>query len=208
MANITKWEPYGRGVWKSGTGGWGEIKITRGRVNKKSTYHLMTSPWTGEGIVMSTHTTLAAAKKAGEAYVRSIQRERNPMAKKKAKRKTKRKATPAQLRALARGRATAARNRKKKAPKRKKVARRRNPAYGNYQAARAVARGSRRVNPVRPLGAKMFFVMRGARYFTGYSFSQQKGLAVHYTSIGAAKAAAQKLANKTGTAIRIVDARK
>jgi hypothetical protein len=97
----------------------------------------------------------------------------------------------------------------------KKTVRKRNPAYGNYQAARAVARGSRRVNPVRPPGLErwfpapaMFFIMRGARYFTGYSFSKQKRLAVHYTSVGAAKAAAQKLADKTGTAVRVVDARK
>lgn len=145
-------------------------------------------------------------KKLERALREFDKRKTNPMAKKKAKRKKKRKATPAQLRALAKGRATAARNRKTKAPKRKKVtARRRNPAYGNYQTARAVARGSRAVNPVRPL---LYFVMRGARYFTGYSFSKERRLAVHYTSVGAAKAAAQKLADKTGSNIRIIDARK
>jgi hypothetical protein len=155
-------------------------------------------------------------KKLERALREFDKRKTNPMAKKKAKRKKKRKATPAQLRALAKGRATAARNRKTKAPKRKKVtARRRNPAYGNYQTARAVARGSRRVNPVRPPGLEqwfpapaLFFVMRGARYFTGYSFSKERRLAVHYTSVGAAKAAAQKLADKTGSNIRIIDARK
>jgi len=50
--------------------------------------------------------------------------------------------------------------------------------------------------------------MRGKRYFTGYSFSQQKALAVRYVTLNAAKAAAQKLADRTGSNIRIVDARK
>lgn len=87
----------------------------------------------------------------------------------------------------------------------------RNPAYGNYSNARNVLKTGRTTNPVRQLKANLnllYLVMRSSRYFTGYSFSTQKNLAVHYTSLGAAKAAAQKLADKTGSDIRIVDARK
>jgi hypothetical protein len=83
----------------------------------------------------------------------------------------------------------------------------RNPARGNFLTARNVLRTGRTTNPVRALQG-MYFVMRSSRYFTGYSFSKQKQLAVRYVSLGAAKAAAQKLADKTGSNIRIVDARK
>jgi len=73
-----------------------------------------------------------------------------------------------------------------------------------------VLRTGRTANPVRPLKNGMFayLIMRGKRYFTGYSFSQQKALAVRYVTLNAAKAAAQKLADRTGSNIRIVDARK
>lgn len=97
--------------------------------------------------------------------------------------------------------------RKKKT--RKKRAAKRNPAHGNFLTARKVLRTGRTANPVRPLNGVLFYlIMRGKRYFTGYSFSQQKALAVRYVSLGAAKAAAQKLADRTGSDIRIVDARK
>lgn len=82
-----------------------------------------------------------------------------------------------------------------------------NPARGNFLTARNVLRTGRTTNPVRALQG-MYLVCRGSRYFTGYSFSGQKNLAVRFTSLGAAKTAAQKLADKTGSNIRIVDARK
>lgn len=132
-------------------------------------------------------------------------RETNPMPKKK--RKTKRKATAAQLRALARGRATAARNRKKKGPKRKRVTRRRNPAYGNYQKARSVARGSTRKNPVRKL-APLYAIKAGGRYFDGVRFSSKVGNAARFATLAHCKNVAQKVADATGKSCSIVNLRK
>ena len=121
--------------------------------------------------------------------------------------KKKRKATPAQLRALAKGRATAARNRRKrKAPKRKKVARR-NPAYGNYQKARQIARGARRPNPVRKL-SPLYALTAGSRYFDGARFSSKVTNAARFSSLQHATKIARLLANATGKSVRIVDLRK
>lgn len=119
-----------------------------------------------------------------------------------ATRKKKRKATPAQLRALAKGRAVMKKRRaqKRKAPKRKKVARRRNPAYGNYQKARAVARGSRRVNPVK---STYYTIRRRGYYFTGDGFSADSRAAALFQSVKAAKRVAQKLADRTGDEMAI-----
>lgn len=131
-------------------------------------------------------------------------RKGNPVA------KTKRKATPAQLRALKKGRATAARNRrlKKKTPKRKKVARR-NPAYSNYQKARSAARGTgvRRANPVRKL-APLYAIKAGARYFDGVRFSSKVGNAARFATLTHCKSVAQKIADKTGKTCAIVNLRK
>jgi hypothetical protein len=127
------------------------------------------------------------------------------------KKKAKRKATPAQLRALAKGRATAARNRKRKAPKRKNVARR-NPAYGNYQKARSVARGNTRgVNPVRKLRA--YYVIRQGegrakgQYFTGDGFTKNAAAAALFRTEGSAKRIAQKLADRVGASMSIASIR-
>lgn len=120
--------------------------------------------------------------------------------------KKKRKVTPAQLRALAKGRATAARNRKRKAPKRKRVVRRaRNPARGNYQKARAVARG---VNPV----ASAYWVIRvpsryknhGGNYYNGAELYGGPKSAVLFQSQHKAKEVAEKLANATGFQLEVL----
>lgn len=42
----------------------GRVKITK--VGRGGLFYLLTDPWIGEGIVLSHHTTLAAAKKAAE----------------------------------------------------------------------------------------------------------------------------------------------
>jgi hypothetical protein len=47
-------------------------------------------------------------------------------------------------------------------------------------------------------------VMRGTRYFTGYSFSEKRELAARYITIKAAGAVAHKIANETGTQVRVV----
>jgi len=124
--------------------------------------------------------------------------------------KTKRKATPAQLRALKKGRATAARNRrlKKKAPKRKRVARR-NPAYKNYQKARSAARGTgiRRANPVRKL-APLYAIKAGGRYFDGVRFSSKVSNAARFATLAHCKSVAQKVADATGKTCAIVNLRK
>lgn len=124
--------------------------------------------------------------------------------KKKAKRKTKRKATPAQLRALAKGRATLRKKRRKKTAKK---TRRRNPAFSNYQKARSVARGSRRVNKVRRL-SPLYVLKKGAAFFDGARFSKAVKNAARYVDLGQAKRIARKLADATGQGIRIVDLRK
>lgn len=135
-----------------------------------------------------------------------ILRESNPVTKKK----TKRKATPAQLRALKKAHAALKRKRalKKKAPKRA----RRNPAYGNYSKARSVARGNTRgVNPVRKLRA--YYVIRQGegrakgQYFTGDGFSKNAAAAALFKSEGSAKRIAQKLADRVGASMSIAPIR-
>lgn len=144
----------------------------------------------------------AELTKAENKLKRLTKRKGNPVAKKK------RKATPAQLRALKKGRATAARNRrlKKKVPKRKKVTRR-NPAYGNYQTARMVARGSRAVNPVRKL-SPLYAIKAGGRYFDGVRFSAKVSNAARFATLQHCKSVAQKIADKTGKSCSIVNLRK
>jgi len=113
------------------------------------------------------------------------------------------------------------RDRQKKKKTRRKVKRKtsaqmftpkrsRNPAYSNFMKARNVLKTGRTANPVRPLknGHILYMIQRGSRYFTGYSFSTRKELGVRYASLKGAKTAAQKLADATGSDIRITDARK
>lgn len=158
------------------------------------------------------HTTWYEAKKNGELHkhaklktlkwiIDDVEQDRE-----KTMAQKKRKATPAQLRALAKGRATAARNRKRKAPKRKRVVRRaRNPAHGNYQKARAVARG---VNPV----ASAYWVIRvpsryknhGGNYFNGAELYGGARSAVLFQSQHKAKEVAQKLSDATGFQLEVL----
>lgn len=137
-----------------------------------------------------------------ESEIRKGKLGKNPMPRKK-----KRKATPAQLRALAKGRATAARNRKKKAPKRKKVARRSNPAYGNYSKARQIARGTRRPNPVRKL-APVYAIESSGKYFNGVRFSGTAETAARFKTLKHASRVAHILADDYKKSVRIVDLRK
>ncbi len=131
-----------------------------------------------------------------------ILRESNPVPKKK----TKRKATPAQLRALKKAHAALRKKRalKSKAPKRA----RRNPAYGNYSKARSVARGNTRgVNPVKNL-APVYAIKSGARYFDGVGFSAKVGNAARFATLPHCKNVAQKIADATAKACKIVNLRK
>ena len=96
---------------------------------------------------------------------RTIRRKNPTMATKK---KAKRKATPAQLRALKKGRATM---------RKKRAAAKRNPAYSNqslYRKARAVARGSRKVNPKG----------RKAPTYVIASINKRDNLIVYWTAFG------------------------
>ncbi len=124
------------------------------------------------------------------------------MAKKKIR---KGKATPAQLRALKKAHAALRKKRalKKRAPKR----RRRNPAYGNYQKARSVARGSRAKNPVRKL-SPLYAIKAGGRYFDGVRFSSKVGNAARFATLPHCKNVAQKIADATGKSCSIVNLRK
>ena len=126
----------------------------------------------------------------------------NPMA----KRKTKRKATPAQLRALAKGRRTLAARRKTK-----KKTRRRNPAYGNYSVARGVVRQgwpkkkrtpTRSANPCR--ASKQYGIQVGSRYFDGAGMTSKKEDAARWRKLNPCKRVAQKLADATGKDVAIV----
>jgi len=120
-----------------------------------------------------------------------------------ATRKKKRKATPAQLRALAKGRA-ALKKKRRKAPKRT----RRNPAYGNYQKARAVVRGSRRVNPVRKLSPVYVVKAKDGKYFDGAGFTSEVRKAARYIDLKHTTNIARRLADATGKSVRIFDLRK
>ena len=114
------------------------------------------------------------------------------------------KATPAQLRALKK--AHAALRKKRALKKRGKKPARRNPAYGNYQRARAVARGSRAKNPVRKL-APLYAIKAGGRYFDGVRFSSKVGNAARFATLPHCKSVAQKIADVTGKTCSIVNLR-
>ena len=122
-----------------------------------------------------------------------------------AKKIRKGKATPAQLRALKK--AHAALRKKRAATKKTRRKTRRNPAYGNYQTARAVARGSRRVNPVRKL-SPLYAIKAGGRYFDGVRFSSKVSNAARFATLQHCKSVAQKIADKTGKSCSIVNLRK
>lgn len=87
-----------------------------------------------------------------------------------------------------------------------------NPAYGNFlNAIAAKERGGlgreAYQNPVRPLHQKPigdYMVMRGTRYWTGYSFTEKRELAARYMTVKAAGKMANRLANKTGTQVKVV----
>jgi hypothetical protein len=123
------------------------------------------------------------------------------MAKKKLR---KGKATPAQLRALKKAHAAL---RKKRAKKKTTKKRARNPAYGNYSKARQVARGSRRVNPVRKL-APLYAIKANGRYFDGVRFSSKVSNAARFATLAHCKSVAQKVADATGKTCSIVNLRK
>lgn len=157
-----------------------------------------------QGILNSIADHNRELKKLTAKLARLKKRKGNPMATKK---KAKRKATPAQLRALKKAHAALRKKRalKKKAPKRP---RRVNPAYANYSKARSVARGNTRgVNPVRKL-APMYAIQSGARYFDGVRFSSKVGNAARFATLPHCKTVAQKIADATGKACKIVDLRK
>lgn len=119
-----------------------------------------------------------------------------------ARKKTKRKATPAQLRALAKGRRTL---KKKRAKSRRNPVTRQAPA--TYLKARQVARGSRRPNPVRKL-APLYAIKANGRYFDGVRFSSKVSNAARFATLAHCKNVAQKVADATGKTCAIVNLRK
>ena len=134
------------------------------------------------------------------------------MAKKKAKRKTKRKLTAKQLRALAKGRATMKKRAaaKKRTAKKAKRKRRANPAYGNFlSASRAAIRHGK--NPVRASSRavpKYYIVNRTGktnRYYDGLGFSTKLSTAATWKDLPAAKRVAQALADHTGKKVSVYD---
>lgn len=160
--NLTKWvNVRGKMEWRSETGGYGELQIVRSERTRPFQYLLMTRPFTGNGIVLSGHGSLAAAKKAGEVFARKLRAHKgNPMP------AQKRKATPAQLRNLAKGRKKLAAMRKagtvttrRRRPTRRNPcvpAAHRNPRANIYSTVRLAAPNDANGNPRR-----LFLVMKG-----------------------------------------------
>ena len=125
-------------------------------------------------------------------------KKKNPMKKKK----TKRKATPAQLRALAKGRATLKKKRGKKRVTRKKTIRR--PSRVTHPKARAALRQPR--NPVKPSSraSPHYAIKQGARFYDGSGFTKDKRDAAMWMNLNRCKRVAQKVADATGKACEIV----
>lgn len=126
---------------------------------------------------------------------------------------TGRKATPAQLRNLAKGRAKlkAMRRAKKKSPirrVRKKAARRkvakRKAKRRNYPKARAALLGK---NPVKPSSRVKphYAIKANGRYFDGSGFTATRAKAAEWKDIKVCEKVAQGIADKTGKACSIVD---
>ena len=128
----------------------------------------------------------------------------------KAKRKTgRRKATPAQLRALAKGRRVM--KAKRRAAK-KKTSRRRNPvrtqAPSTYLKARSVVNPPRQ-NPVRQKPAYMIVRVKSwtsakpRKYFDGTQWTAERKKAAVWHDLAQTKSVAQKVADRTGEQLAI-----
>lgn len=124
--------------------------------------------------------------------------------KKKAKRKTKRKATPAQLRNLAKGRAKLAKMRGKKKTRRKRRTKR-NPSRGNFLVARNTIRTGR--NPTRPSSRALphYGIKANGRYFDGAGFTKKPADAARWKNLNKCKNVAQRVADATGKSVSVVD---
>ncbi len=204
---ITAWGSPRSGHWISGTGGHGQIQIQRSKSGK---YLLGTRPYTGDPVTLSQHGTLKEAKAAGEEFAQNLAayhaERKNPMArKKKAKKKAaRRKATPAQLRALKKARAARRKmlTAKKKRPTRKKTARRPSRAP-THPKARAALRKPR--NPVSASTKAPLYVLKsGNRFFDGAGFTKFKKDAAMWKGLKRANVIAQRLADHIGKSVEIV----
>lgn len=110
-----------------------------------------------------------------------------------ATKKKKRKATPAQLRALAKGRAALKKKRGKKRAKRTA----RGPTHAKARAAlRGKAKAPKRRNPVRPLRTQGYVIATQSRdkrvsYWSGVNWGSRSAAAV-YASLALGKAIAHQ----------------
>jgi len=166
------------------------VKEVRARGGKVHGVKKLTRPHPAAGTWQVTFTPPAKDRKG------------NPMPRKKAKRK----ATPAQLRNLAKGRKKLAARRKTK----KKRATKRNPARGNFLSARNVLKTGRATNPVRPSSKVIphYAIKSGKRYFDGARFTGKPADAAMWKNLNTCKRVAQSLANATGKDCAIVDMRR
>lgn len=114
------------------------------------------------------------------------------------KRTTKKRRTPAQVRATKK---LIAFNRKRRGKKR----RRRNPARGTYQTALAALNPRpRRRNPVRPLRkVNDYGIKGGSKWYDGVGWTTSKASAARWPSLKAATACAQKVSNHSNKRVAI-----
>lgn len=71
ILKLTKWERRRNNEWESGTGGYGKLLIQKS--SKAKRFYLLTSPFLGNGVVLSDHSSLKEAKDAGEAFAKKLQ---------------------------------------------------------------------------------------------------------------------------------------
>ena len=113
----------------------------------------------------------------------------------------KRKATPAQLRALKKGRAALKKKRAAKKRVSKKVRRRAAPlSRARAALRRKVKKKVARRNPVPPME---YVITKGKTYFDGAGFTANVHKAARFHSLAHTKTLAQKVADATGNKIGI-----
>lgn len=206
MKKITKWESIARGVWKSGTDGYGMLHIQRA---SQGVYYVLTVPYTGHPTVIQQWKTLALAKMGGEHFAQRLhvmQGKNVPQHKGTNHNPRRRTVTRKKTRSAAQIRATrkmiaAARTRR---GTRKKTARRRNPVgntiRGTYQNAlppRNPPQG-RRLNPINDYGIK-----GSGKWFDGAGWTPTKRNACKWNNLKTCQRVAQKLSDHTNKAVTI-----
>lgn len=206
MKKITKWDSIARGVWKSGTDGYGMLHIQRA---SQGVYYVLTVPYTGHPTVIQQWRSLKEAKAGGEHFAQRLHAHQgknipkrgtnsNPRRRTVTRKKTR---SAAQIRATKKMIA-AARTRTRRT--KKKTGRRRNPVgntiRGTYQNAvppRNPPQG-RRMNPVNNYG-----INAQGKWFDGAGWTSTKRNACKWGSLNACKRIAQKVSDNSGKVVSI-----